>query len=290
MLKNQVISAGECMKSEVAVVKGERSHEPVFKALDLIDYKLALSGWDKVLVKVNFITTETWETGATTDPMVVEAILMKPADLPVTAYVVESDATVTNADKAFKATGMQDMCKRNNAECLNLRHVKDKVKLKIPDCETLETITVPRLVTESAIISAAKLKTHSATTVTLGMKNMFGILPDKFKGKYHLKGISKVIVDINTVLKPAVTVIDGFVGMEGNGPVNGTPVQMNLIIAGTDVVATDATACRIMCIDPHDVKHIKKAHDKQLGNIDDIQILGEKLASVSRPFKKAKNF
>jgi uncharacterized protein (DUF362 family) len=274
------------MTSKVAIVKGERGHEPVFTALDLMDYQSVLAGWDKVLIKVNFIVDKTWDTGATTDPMVVEAIIKKLEDLPVKVYVVESDATITNADTAFKKTGMREMCERNGVECLNLRHVKDKVKLAIPDGEALKSITVPRLVTESAIISAAKLKTHSDTGVTLGMKNMFGLLPDKFKGKYHLKGISKVIVDINTVLRPKLTVIDGFVGMEGAGPVDGTPVRMGIIIAGTDTVATDATACRVMGIDPHEIKHIRKANEKGLGNIDDIQVLGEKLETVTRPFKQ----
>jgi uncharacterized protein (DUF362 family) len=274
------------MSSFVAVVKGERGHAPVFKALDLIDYKSALAGWDKVLIKVNFITDKTWDTGATTDPIVVEAIIKKLEDLPVKVYVVESDATITNADKAFEKTGMGEMCERNGVECLNLRHVKDKIELAIPDGEALKSVTVPRLVTEAAIISAAKLKTHSETGVTLGMKNMFGLLPEKFKGKYHLKGISKVLVDINTVLKPALTVVDGFVGMEGSGPVGGDPVQMNLIIAGTDPVATDATACRVMGIDPHEIKHIRRAHEKGLGNIDDIQVIGEKLETVTRPFKR----
>ena len=269
----------------VAVVRGERGHEPVFKALDLIDYKRALAGYDKVLIKVNFITTKTWDTGATTDPIVVEAIIRKLADLLVKVYVVESDATITNADKAFESTGMKDMCRRNGVEWLNLRHVKDKVTLEVPDGEVLKTVTVPRLVTESAVISAAKLKTHVDTTVTLGMKNMFGLLPDKFKGKYHLKGINKVIVDINTVLRPAITIIDGFVGMEGKGPIDGTPVQMNLIIAGTDPVATDATAARIMGFNPYEITHIRKAYEKGLGK-SDAQVLGEKLETVKKQFKQ----
>jgi uncharacterized protein (DUF362 family) len=270
----------------VAVVRGERGHKPVFKALDLVDYRSALAGYDTVLIKVNFITDKTWDTGATTDPIVVEAIIKKLEDLPVKVYVVESDASMTNADKAFEKTGMKDMCIRNGVEWLNLRYVKDKVKLAVPNGEALKSITVPRLVTESAVISAAKLKTHVNTGVTLGMKNMFGLLPDKLKGKYHLKGISKVVVDINSVLHSALTVIDGFVGMEGSGPIDGTPVQMNLIIAGTDPVATDATACRVMGINPYEIKHIRKAYEKGLGK-SEAQILGEKLETVKRNFKRA---
>jgi uncharacterized protein (DUF362 family) len=141
---------------------------------------------------------------------------------------------------------------------------------------------------ESAVISAAKMKTHMATKVTLGMKNMFGLLPDKFKGKFHMNGISKVVVDINTVIKPALTVIDGFVAMEGRGPTDGTPVKMDLIIAGKDVVATDATAARVMGFDPHEISHIRTAAQKGLGNIDNIEIVGSKLEDVKRVFKRSK--
>ncbi len=275
-------------KSCVALVKGERGHEPVWKALDLIDYKSALAGCSRVLIKVNFINTQTWDTGATTDPMVVEAIILRLKELGKEAIVVESDATVTNADKAYEATGMKEMVERNGVKFINLRYEKDKVKIPIPDCETLNSITVPRIVTESAIISAAKLKTHMATKVTLGMKNMFGLMPDKFKGKFHMNGISKVVVDINTVIKPVLTVIDGFVAMEGRGPTDGTPVKMDLIIAGRDVVATDATGARVMGLDPHEISHIRTAAEKGLGNIDNIEILGSKLKEVKRTFKPAK--
>lgn len=275
------------MTSKVAVIKGERGHEPVFKALDLIDYERALAGRDTVLIKVNFICEKTWDTGATTDPIVVEAIIEKLSSLAVKVYVVESDATMTNADKASVATGMKEMCERKGVEFVNLRHLKDRVELKISNGESLKNVTVPRLVVESGIISAAKLKTHMNTKVTLGMKNMFGLLPDKFKGKFHARGISNVVVDINTVLKPAITVIDGFVGMEGKGPVNGTPVKMGLIIAGTDVVATDATASRIMGFDPKEIKHIRVAEEKGLGNFSDVEIVGANLQDVIRPFNRA---
>jgi len=272
--------------SKVAIVKGSRSHNPVFRALDLIDFSAPLTSWDRVLIKVNFITTKTWDTGATTDPIVVEAIIQKLKSLPVEVFVVESDATMTNATKAFKVTGMAEMCERNQVEWVNLRHLKEKVDIPIQGGQVLKKITVPRLVKESAVISAAKLKTHNATQVTLGLKNMFGLLPDKLKFKYHARGISKVIVDINTVLRSAFTVIDGFVAMEGNGPTNGTPVQMDTIIAGVDPVATDATASRVMGFDPHSISHIRRAYDKSLGEIDRVEIVGDGIDAVMKPFKK----
>lgn len=272
--------------SRVAVVKGSRGHEPVFRALDLIDFKAALTGFNRVLIKVNFITTKMWDTGATTDPIVVEAIILRLKNLPVEVQVVESDATVTNATKAFKVTGMAEMCERNNVECVNLRYLTEKVDIPIEEGLALKKITIPRLVKESAVISAAKLKTHTATKVTLGMKNMFGLLPDKLKFKYHLKGISKVVVDINTVLRPALTVIDGFVAMEGKGPTKGNPVQMDTIIAGIDPIATDATACRVMGFNPHTISHIRRAYEKKLGEIDQIEIVGDGIEAVMKPFKK----
>ena len=146
--------------SKVAVVKGPRGHEPVLNALDLIDYKEALNDWDRVLVKVNFITTKTWDTGATTDPVVVEAIIQRLQALSKEVIVVESDASMTNATKAFKATGMAEMCERNGVEWINLRHDKDRVELPIPGGTALKKITVPRIITESGIVSAAKMKTH----------------------------------------------------------------------------------------------------------------------------------
>ena len=254
----------------------------------MIDYKFCLSNYKKALIKVNFITTKTWETGATTDPIVVEAIIKKLKDLPLEIFVAESDATMTNADKASEITGMKEMCQQNGVEFLNLRYQKEKVKIPIPGCETLSSINVPRIVTESAIISAAKLKTHMATKVTLGMKNMFGLMPDKFKAKYHAKGINSVIVDINTVIKPALTVIDGFVAMEGRGPTDGTPVKMDLIIAGKDVVATDATAARVMGFEPKEISHIRRAGEKGLGNIDNIEIVGSRIEDVAKLFKRSR--
>ena len=270
----------------VAVVKGSRGVEPVYRALDLIDYGDALKGWERALIKVNFITTKNWETGATTDPLVVEAIVNRLREYSVEVFIGESDATTTNADKACVASGMRDMCDRVGVRFINLRHEKEKVELMVPNPMTLDTIKVPKIVTESAIINAAKLKTHTETGVTLGMKNMFGLLPDKFKGKYHMRGMDKVIIDINTVLKPAFTVIDGFMGMEGRGPVNGNPVKMDTIIAGTDPVATDATATRVMGIDPQTIEHIKWGHERGLGEMYDVEVVGDSIDSVKRIFAR----
>lgn len=149
--------------SQVALVKGERGREPVYRALDLISYKDALIGWQRVLIKVNFITTKKWDTGATTDHIVVEAIINKLEKLSLEVIVVESDATFTNATRAFEVTGMSEVCKRKGVEWVNLRQEKELIEIDVPKFRALRKIKVPRLVVESAIISAAKMKTHSET-------------------------------------------------------------------------------------------------------------------------------
>jgi uncharacterized protein (DUF362 family) len=276
--------------NKVAIAKGPRAHETVYRAIDLIGgMKEVLKDAPQVLIKVNFISTKTYESGATTDPLVVEALVHKAREFTDKIFVVESDASTTNADKACKATGMLRVCEDNKVKFINLRREKERVALEISDPEVLHKIKVPKIVVGSAIINAAKLKTHSETGVTLGMKNMFGLLPEKMKFKYHLRNISKVIVDINSVLKPKFTIIDGFYALEGPGPVSGNPVKMDLIMAGRDVLAVDATACRIMGIDPFEIYHIRRAYEKGFGEIaqDKIEVVGNRIDEVARKFRRS---
>ena len=271
--------------SRVAVVKGERSLDTVYRALGLVPYREALSRWDRALIKVNFITTKSWETGATTDPLVVEALINRVRDLGKEPVVVESDAQMTDADKAVVASGMKEMLNKVGVPFVNMRHA-EKVTIPVRGGRALDRIDVARIATESAIISAAKLKTHAETGVTLGMKNMFGMLTTKWKGRYHLSGIHKVIHDICLTLPPHLTVIDGFVAMEGRGPVHGTPIRMDTIIAGTDVVATDATACHVMGFAPEEVNHIAWGHQSGIGDMENVEVVGDGVDAVHRVFAR----
>jgi uncharacterized protein (DUF362 family) len=271
--------------SSVALVKGERGLESVYRALDLIPYKDAFNDWDRVLIKVNFITTKDWSTGATTDPVMVEALVNRLRDMGKEVIIVESDAQTTNADKAWVASGMDEMGKRLDVPFVNMRHVDEKVELEVKGGRVLKKIKVAKIATESAIVSAAKLKTHMSTNVTLGMKNMFGMLTTKFKGKYHLRGMDKVVHDIAVTLPPQLTVIDGFVAMEGRGPVHGKPVQMDTVIASTDVVGADATASRIMGFNPERINHIRWADESGLGTMSP-EVVGDSIESVKRIFER----
>ena len=273
----------------VALVKGPRELETVYKAIELAGgFGDIAERYRRALIKVNFISTKTYETGVTTDPLVVEGLIHEAKKVFDEVLVVESDASMTDADKACEITGMREVCDRNEIAFLNLRREKDRIKLSIPNAEALKEIKVPKIVVESAVINAAKLKTHNVTGVSLGLKNMFGLLPEKMKFKYHLRNISKVVVDINTVLKPQFTIIDGFYALEGPGPTSGTPVKMDLLIAGKDVVAVDATACRVMDVEPAEIYHIRRAYEKGLGEIDEtrIRVIGAKVEETRRRFKR----
>jgi len=133
-------------QSKVALVKGERSLETVLKALNLVE---APKFKDKpILIKVNLISVKDWSSGATTDPIVVEGLInyFKPENTNI--IVVESDATMTNADKAAEASGIKSICKKYNIPFINLRKLKEKVKIKI-NGEVLSKVTLPKIVLES---------------------------------------------------------------------------------------------------------------------------------------------
>ena len=271
------------MIPKVAVVRGPRSHETVARAVRLTGGVEHLA--DKpVKIKVNFIATETWETGATTDPLVVDALIKLIRPINEEIAVIESDANITNADKAARVTGMLDICERNGVPFINLKREKDRVELRPQSPIALKSMKIPRIVVDSHIVDVAKLKTHKTTTVTLGMKNLFGLIPSKWKFRYHRKGISKVVVDINSVLRPSLVVIDGFIAMEGSGPVGGDPVNMDLVVAGRDVVETDWVGASIMGFDPRRVLHLALAVERGLGG-HEYEVVCERIEDVRRPFR-----
>ena len=269
-------------ESKVAIIKGERGLEPVYQALDLIPFEETLEPWDTVLIKVNLITSHTYETGITTDPIVVEALINRVKALDKRAVVVETEGGITSPDKAVVETGIMEVINRLEAEYINMRKLKDKVKLAVKNPKAIKDFTVAKLATESAIISAASMKTLHHTVITMGLKNMFGMLTTRRKFQYHAKGMNEVIHDICSTLPPTVTVIDGFYGKEGRGPWQGNPVKMDTIIAGIDPVAVDAPGARVIGIDPSEIKHVKWLHESGVGEIDDIKVVGDGLKAVQR--------
>jgi uncharacterized protein (DUF362 family) len=145
------------------------------------------------------------------------------------------------------------------------------------------------------LVSIPKLKTHHWAGVTLSLKNMFGIVPGSCygwpKNVLHWAGIHRAILDINAAARPDFAIVDGIVGMEGNGPIQGTPKASGVLILGNDPVAVDGTCCRIMGLVPERVKYLSAAATL-LGHLkpEKIQQLGESVESVRTPFAVLREF
>lgn len=139
------------------------------------------------------------------------------------------------------------------------------------------------------IVSLAKMKTHHWAGATLSMKNFFGVVPGSIygwpKNKLHYYGISESIVALSRQFGPkSFAIVDGVVGMEGNGPIQGTPKPVGVLVMGRDLVAVDSTCCRIMGIDPEKVSYLRMAAG--LGHVHAAHIdqRGETIASVRTNF------
>ncbi|MDQ6760840.1 MAG: DUF362 domain-containing protein [Acidobacteriota bacterium] len=144
------------------------------------------------------------------------------------------------------------------------------------------------------IVSLAKMKTHHWAGVTLSMKNLFGLVPGSVygwpKNKLHYIGIPESIIAINRQFPRTFAIVDGIVGMEGNGPIQGTPKAGGVLVMGSDLVAVDATCCRIMGINPGHVEYLRMAAATGHLGIDRIEQRGELITSVQGNWQRPPGF
>lgn len=139
------------------------------------------------------------------------------------------------------------------------------------------------------LVSMPKMKTHHWVGATLSMKNLFGVVPGGVygwpKNMLHWAGIAECIADLHAVFRRRFALVDGIVGMEGNGPIQGVPKQVGVLVAGSDPVAVDATCCRIMCIDPLKIGYLRLASgDGAQITENNIVQTAETPAAVAAPF------
>ena len=154
----------------------------------------------------------------------------------------------------------------------------------------VKELYLPRTALEADfVVSMPKLKTHHWAGVTLSLKNMFGIVPGSCygwpKNALHWAGLTHSILDINSTVRPDFAIVDGIVGMEGNGPLQGEAKPCGLIVAGDDPVAVDATCARIMGFVPERINYLSQA-GLLLGHLktEKIRQLGESPQSVRFTF------
>jgi uncharacterized protein (DUF362 family) len=145
------------------------------------------------------------------------------------------------------------------------------------------------------LVSIPKMKTHHWAGVTLAAKNLFGVVPGGVygwpKNPLHWAGIEECVADLHGLFPRQFAIVDGVVGMEGNGPIQGAPKRVGVLVAGRDPVAVDATCCRIMGIDPLKIRHLLlsaglESHVAE-GNI---RQNGESIAAVTTPFELIPEF
>ena len=145
------------------------------------------------------------------------------------------------------------------------------------------------------VVSLAKMKTHHWAGATLSMKNFFGLVPGSVygwpKNELHHVGIDRSIVELSRIFRRSFAIVDGITGMEGNGPIQGTPKHAGVLVMGSDLVAVDATCCRIMGLDPQGLEYLRVA-SQSLGNVDQTRIdqRGERIESVRTNFELVKSF
>ncbi len=264
-------------RSLVFVARGD---DPYRTAAELLS-RLSLPDFEgrKVLVKPNAARLAAPGQGVTTHPGVVAAVVDFLKRMGAREIIVgESCILGVEAAAAFRKTGMEAMAAEKKVPLLDLDRL-DPLEIAVPGGRLIKKIKVSSIVKEvDRIVSVPVMKTHMHTRVTLGIKNMKGLLWKRAKaGFHHLanpevvneeKELDVAIAEMATVLAPHLVVTDGTVGMEGMGPGYGSAKKAGVLVAGSDAVAADSVASRLMGFDPRQIPHLRLCHAFGLGEID----------------------
>ncbi len=245
----------------------------------------------RILLKPNLVETASAAPHINTHPLVlrgaIEAFLRLGA---ATVMVAEGPGHRRDTLAVYEESGLADVLTEDRIAFHDLNYISGYDVPNAGRQSSMRTLTFPGLFKEvDWIVSVAKMKTHHWTGATLSMKNLFGVMPGIYygwpKNVLHAAGIQNSILDINATLKPHFAIVDGIVGMEGDGPIMGDPKRVGVLVMGRNLAAVDATCCRIMGIDPYKVSYLERA-DNWLGPISEgaIEQRGETIASVRTKF------
>lgn len=270
---------------KVAIVKCEDYSRPnvsssIKRIFELLRLSELIKTGKKVLLKPNLLMNLPPERGATTHPEIVKAIADEVVKLGAFPFIGDSPGGIgVLYEKVLEATGMKDIgVPIVNFEDNGMR------KFNHPGGKIDPIYVSNTALSFDLIINIPKLKTHELTQITCGIKNMFGCVPGLYKVRYHLDApspeeFSKELVEIFKRIRPAVTIVDSVIAMEGQGPSNGGLRDLGLIIGSADTVALDAVCSKIMGFQPFDIPTTRIADETGLGeaNIDKIDLLGDSL-------------
>lgn len=266
------------MKSKlekVAVVKC-RSYKQsevdkaVRRALKLINFNPL--NRTRVLIKPNVVMLgkdKEKNIATFTNPSVIEAVCKFLKENECTIYIGES--SFMNTDCFLKQAGITAIAKKYAKRRKPTIFEQEKlIKIHDKKAKILKKFEIAKILKEvDYIIDMPKMKTHTLTNYTGGIKNLYGCIPGGLKQKLHNKAqgeekFSELLVDIYQNIKPQLTIMDAVIGMEGHGPTSGHPKKAGLILVSKNTIALDIAATKIMDINPASIYHIKKAVQRGL--------------------------
>lgn len=224
----------------------------------------------KVLIKPNLLSPSLPEKAITTHPVIIEELCKILASKKAEIYIGDSSAVYT--DQALETCGMNKLSKYG--KIINFESEKKKI---LNFGEKMSKIPLPKILFDvDLVINIAKMKTHGLTQVTLCVKNLYGCIPGELKSELHkllphVKDFSKLLVNLEETIKPELNIIDGTIGIEGEGPGSaGKITKPKMIIASKNAFAADIIASEIMGFKPKSIYTNKMSGIKR----EDIEISG----------------
>jgi uncharacterized protein (DUF362 family) len=271
--------------SRVAISHGNDPHAMVFEALDLLGAADLVKPDDVVVLKPNYVEPMRPDTGVTTDPRVIAAViawLQYQGARNIT--ICEGGATLERTARAFQMVGLPELAARMGVRLVNAFQDETE-EVVIPRALSLQRVRLSSTIyNATCLINLPKLKRHSMAGVTLGVKNLMGaVIPDH---EIIHRELSKRLSDLATILRPKLTIIDGLIGSERHETA-GNPVKTDVIIAGADIVATDTIGCLVMGQDPEEIDHLRLCAARGLGEGDlaRIEVVGAAVAEVRKKYR-----
>ena len=236
---------------------------------------LEFINWDKyigqnstVFIKPNF-TLPYYKEGITTSPELLRHLLGIVKSKAARVILGESDGGNNSftADAAFKNHNMYEICRQTGVELVNL----STLPREIVESEVLGKkvrVELPRMLLEEidCLISVPVLKVHAMTTVSLGIKNLWGCVPDTMRCLHH-QNLPYMLALIARLVKAQLVIIDGTYALDGHGPMYGESVKTNLVLMSDNLLAADGLGARIMGFSPRKVKHLAVAEQAGIGSL-----------------------
>ncbi len=264
---------------------------PLLQALTELGLAGHLRG-KSVVLKPNLVEPHQGQEHINTHPLVVRAAAEAFLSLGAARVTVaEGAGHVRDPQYVLELSGLLDVLREDNIPFVDLNTAPTRIVANPARQSALGAMALPvPLLEADLVVSLAKLKTHHWAGVTLSMKNLFGVMPGRVygwpKNVLHWAGIHQCAVDILATLAPGLAIVDGIVGMEGDGPIMGTPVRSGVLVVGRNLPAVDATCCALMGVPAARVAHLRMAAALNLGIINQERMaqLGETLAQAAHPF------